>query len=224
MQLMVANASTWFWKSPGQRSLISKSERQGNEFCWESTTEVQPQMVQFLWSREWCRPNTRYVTMFTGAEPNQLSSPEEERRAEIERQKRREDEVPWSLMNQSPASKHFILFVSYPTWKVVGRLTKEWMLSLEMSWDYIYCWTFDTKNGCSDPQRQNVPYQTKDQNFFGDDSNRIHFWSPLLISQVSVVDFLIHLKSTHHSEAHGPICELISFCLLSHPSEQTQVS
>ena len=34
------------------------------------------------------RPTTRYVTMFTGA------LFEEERRAELERQKRREDEVP----------------------------------------------------------------------------------------------------------------------------------
>lgn len=115
---------------------------------------------------------------------------------------------PWWIRVLLSILSYFILSYLESRWQINKRMDVE-------SWDVLRlynCWTFDTKNGCSDPQRQNVPYQTKGQNFFGDDSDRIHFWSPLLISQVSVVEFLVHLKF-HSSEAHGPIskCELILF-------------
>ena len=175
--------------------------RDSKECCWESKTEVQPQVVQFLWSMEWL--------CSAGLSPTSRAALfEEERRAELERQKRPEDEVPWwQLMNQTPARKHFTL--SECAWKVVGKLKKR---NVE-SWDR--CLLRPPKTECSLPNER-----PKD----------LWLWfrqNPLLksISDSLWISWFTWI-STEHSEAHGRIskCELILFWTFSVTNPSISVS
>ena len=143
---------------------------------------------------------------------------EEERRAELERQKRREDEVPWSqLMNQSPASKHFILSYLESRWQINKRMDVE-------SWDvlrlqYIIAELLTPRMVVQTPKNRMFPTKRKTKTSLAmlqtESTSAVHFWSHKWVLWISWLTW----NSPHHSEARGPICELISFCLVSHPNK-----